>query len=120
MSKKESIFSSFGFAGSGVKDALRDEPNFRIHIIVGTLALILGFVFKFSTIEFAILILTETIVIVAELINTALENIVDIVSPEKKEEARIAKDVSAAFVLIAAFSSSLVGLLLFLPRIFRF
>lgn len=120
MSQKENLIKSFSYAGTGIKDALKGEPNLRIHLMIGTIAIVLAFVLRFNTIEWAILFLTELFVLSMELINTVLEEIVDIVSPEKQEKARIAKDVSAAFVLLSAIAAAVVGLLLYLPKIFRF
>lgn len=120
MSKKQNIFGSFKYAGNGIGDAFKSEPNFRVHVTIGIVAIVLAFVLKFTPIEWAILFLTETFVIAMELINTVLEAIVDIVSPQKREKARIAKDVSAAFVLLSAIAAVAVGIVLFLPKIFLF
>jgi diacylglycerol kinase len=111
------MFGSFKYATDGVEEAFKSEPNFRIHIAVGIIAMIMAYVLKFTPIEWAILFLTETFVISMELINTVLEAIVDIVSPEKRQKARIAKDVSAAFVLLSAIAAAAVGIVLFLPKI---
>ena len=81
------------------------------------LAIILGIILKLSLVEWAILTITIGLVLILEFINTSLEQIVDIVSPEKQEKARIAKDVAAASVLISAIIAVLVGVFLFLPKI---
>ena len=120
MSKRENIFGSFKYAAAGIGDAIKSEPNFRVHIIIGIVAIILASILQFRGVEWAVLFLTEAFVIAMELINTVLEEIVDIISPEKKEKARIAKDVSAAFVLMSAFAAIAVGIVLFLPKIFQF
>ncbi len=117
MSKKQSIFGSFKYASNGVGDAFKSEPNFRVHVVIGVIAIVLAFVLKFTPVEWSILFLTETFVIAMELINTVLEAIVNIVSPEKRVKARIAKDVAAAFVLISAIAAVAVGIVLFLPKI---
>ncbi len=82
------------------------------------LVIVLGFVLNLSSIEWAILIITIGLVLISEFINTSLEQIVDIVSPEKQEKAKIAKDVAAASVLVSAIVSILVAVFLFLPKIF--
>lgn len=120
MSKKESLVNSFGYAGRGIVDALKDEPNLRIHFLIATLVVVLGFVFRLELIEWAVIIVCITLVITFELINTVLEEMVDLANPEISTAARKAKDISAATVLIASIGSALVGLLLFLPRIFQF
>ena len=117
MSKRNSTLKSFGYAGNGVREAFRTEPNFRIHTIVGLIALILAFYFQFPPLQFAILILTIMLVIILELINTAIEKVVDKISPNYSTLAKIAKDVSAAAVLISAIGAVLIGLLLFVPYI---
>lgn len=117
MSKRNSMIKSFEYAGSGVKEAFQNEPNFRVHIIVGGLSIILAIILQFSLIKFAILVLTITLVVILELINTAIEKIVDKVSPHYSHLAKVAKDVSAAAVLLSAFAAIVVGILLFLPEI---
>ncbi len=77
----------------------------------------LGFMVRLNNSEWLILILTITLVIVLELLNTAVESIVNLVSPQMQEAARIAKDTSAAAVLLAAVGAVVVGLLLFLPKL---
>jgi len=120
MSKKESLVKSFGYAGRGIADALRDEPNLRIHFLVAALITVLGFVSKLDPVEWAILIICISAVITLELINTVLEEMIDLANPEISEAARKAKDISAAAVFISSVGAALVGLLLFLPRIFQF
>lgn len=117
MSKFRSLPKSFNFAWQGILTALRREPNFSIHVIAGTTAIILAAVLNFSPLEWLLLVFTISFVLVLELFNTALEAIVNLVSPEIKPQAKIAKDVSAAAVLIAAFVSILTGLALFLPKL---
>ncbi|MCJ7805445.1 diacylglycerol kinase family protein [Patescibacteria group bacterium] len=108
---------SFRFAFSGVRTALREEPNFKIHILIAILAAILGFFLKLAPIEWLVLTLTVAMVLILELMNTSLEVLVDIVSPEIHEKAKIAKDVAAASVLLASISAVIVGLIIFLPKI---
>lgn len=119
MSKKNNYIKSFGYAGNGVKLAFKNEPNFRIHTAVAAVAVILAFYFEFSIEKFALLILTISFVIILELVNTSIEKVVDKVSPRYSPLAKVAKDVSAAAVLLSAISAILVGLLLFLPNILQ-
>ena len=118
MSQTHPTLTSFGYAFSGLKTALKNEPNIRIHLLISLLAIILAFFLGFSPVEWIILAFTIAFVLILELINTTLEILVNIVSPEIKEEARIAKDVSAAVVLIGALLSLVVGAFLFLPKVF--
>jgi diacylglycerol kinase len=117
MSRGHSPLKSFPYAFNGIKIALRNEPNFRIHLIIAMLTLTVAVALRLGVLEFALLILTIGFVLILELINTVLEAMVDLVSPEVKLHAKIAKDVSAAAVLIAALLSVIVGFLLFLPKI---
>lgn len=81
------------------------------------LVIIAGFIFKISTIEWIICIILFAFVISLELVNTAIEAVVDIVMPEINEKAKIAKDVSAASVLVSAICAAIIGLIIFLPKI---
>jgi len=111
------IINSFKFAADGIKEAFQSEKNIKVHFLLMLLAIILGIILKLSLVEWAILTITIELVLILEFINTSLEQIVDIVSPEKQEKARIAKDVAAASVLISAIIAVLVGVFLFLPKI---
>ena len=110
------IIKSFKYAADGIKEAFQSERNMKVHFALMILAIVLGLVLKLSSIEWAILTITIGLVLILEFINTSLEQIVDIVSPEKQEKARIAKDVAAAGVLISAIVSVLVGIFLFVPK----
>ncbi len=117
MGLKHSTAKSFKYAFQGLSTALKNEPNFRIHILIAAVALTLGFIFRLGSIEFLLLAFTIFYVLTLELLNTVMEAVVDLVSPEISPYAKIAKDVSAACVLLAAFMSIVVGLTLFLPKI---
>ncbi|MBL7036757.1 diacylglycerol kinase family protein [Candidatus Microgenomates bacterium] len=117
MAKKRNIISSFVFAFQGIRDGLKNEPNLKIHFALGLVAILLAWFLRFSHIEWAILILTIFLVITLEFINTVIEKIVDTLSPQITESARITKDISAAVVLIGAVASIVVGLFLFLPKL---
>lgn len=118
MGIEHSTSKSFSFAFEGIKTAFKEEPNFKIHTALGVLALILAFFLGFSRVEWLILLFTISLVLILELINTALESMVNLVSPEIKPEAKIAKDVAASAVLISAILSILVGIVLFVPKLF--
>lgn len=118
MSKTNPTLVSFGYAFSGLKAALKKEPNIRIHLVLALLAIILAFFLNFNPTEWIILAFTIAFVLILELINTTLETLVNIVSPEIKDEAKVAKDISAAAVLVGALLSVVVAGFLFLPKIF--
>jgi len=117
MSRTRSLTSSFGYAFNGFKTAFKKEPNFRIHIVVATTAIISALFLGFSFQEWLILVFTISFVIILELLNTSVESIVDLVSPEIQPKAKVAKDVSAAAVLLSTVVAVFVGLALFLPKI---
>ena len=117
MSKTHSTFSSFSYAFSGIKLALKNEPNIRIHFIIAILVAILAYFLKFSRVEWIVLLFSIDVVLILELINTTLEAIVDMVSTGVRSKARVAKDISAAAVLISTLLSLAVGAFLFLPKI---
>ncbi len=110
------MLKSFNNAFNGIKDALKSEHNLRFHFLISVIAVIFAFYLKFNLTEFAVLILTIFIVIILEFINTAVEKLSDIVHPEKSEQIRVVKDISAGVVLLGALASLIIGCLLFLPK----
>ncbi|MBV8780795.1 MAG: diacylglycerol kinase family protein [Phycisphaerae bacterium] len=107
--------NTFRFAWAGLIYLLRTQRNARIHVVAAFAACGLGWYVRLPGTQWAILVLTITIVFILEGINTAIEATVDLASPQIHPLAKTAKDVCAAMVLVAAFTAVLVGLLLFLP-----
>lgn len=114
-----SLAGGFGAAFAGMANLLRTQRNFRIHILLGALAVALAAWLRLALSEWAILVLAVALVLVSEGLNTALEAVVDLVSPERRTLARRAKDLSATAVLLAAIAALVVGALLFLPRLWE-
>lgn len=106
---------SFGHAFSGGWYVLRTQPNARIHAIVSVFVFGLALWFRLPALEWAVLMLTVMAVWMAEFFNTALEAMVDLVSPEFHPLAKAAKDVAAAGVLVGAISAVVIGLLILGP-----
>ncbi len=106
---------SFRHAFNGWWYALRTQRNAWIHAVIATLVFMVSAWLQISRQEWAIIILTVTMVFAAEFINTAIEAVVDLASPEKHPLAKIGKDVGAAAVLIAALAAVLIGLLILGP-----
>lgn len=117
MGLNHSRAKSFSYALTGLKEAFQKEPNLRIHSLIAIAVVVLAFFLKFEKFEWLILIVTIFFVFTLELLNTALEALVDLVSPEVKNEAKVSKDVSAAVVLFASLLAIIVGIILFLPKI---
>lgn len=108
---------SFTFAFNGMRYALATQQNLVIHLIATIVVIVLSVYLSLQPIEWAVITLTIAIVWVAELVNTAIEKTVDLVTQEHHPLAKIAKDLAAAAVLMSALSSIIVGLIIFLPKI---
>ena len=108
---------SFGFAGAGLLYLVRTQPNFRAHLLATVAVVVTALAVGSPALELAILVLAIGMVLVAEAMNTALEALVDLASPEVHPLARIAKDVAAAGVLLAAIVAAGAGLLVLGPRL---
>ena len=111
------LVNSFKYAGEGIISSFKSERNMKIHILIMVAVIIFGILFKISKIEWLICVILFSIVVSGELFNTAIETIVDMVSPQKNEKAKIAKDVSAGAVLIEAIGAAIVGGVIFVPKI---
>jgi diacylglycerol kinase len=108
---------SFKHAFDGFIYATRTQPNFRFHLLATIIVILLGLYFSISSIEWLILVFTINTVLVAEMVNTAIESMVDLITLERRADAKVAKDVSAAMVLVSATLSVFVALMIFLPKI---
>ncbi len=115
--RARTVWESFGFAFAGLRYAWRTQRNLRIHTAITVMVVILAGLLRFDALRWAILVLTIALVWAAELLNTALEAVVDLTSPYPHPLARIAKDVSAGMVLLCAIAAILVGLALFGPAL---
>lgn len=116
-SDKQPIWKSFGYAFSGIKTNLLTERNLLIHVCFMALVIVAGFALKISVLEWLICIILFGLVISLELVNTAIEVVVDICMPDINPKAKLAKDTAAGAVLISAISAAIIGLIIFLPKI---
>ena len=116
--KRKKLRNSFKYAFEGIEEAWKTEQNLKIHFVIMALVIIAGFIFKISVMEWIVCLLLFAIVISLELINTAIETTVDIAMPEINEKAKYAKDIAAGAVLFSAMISVIIGLIIFLPKIF--
>ena len=116
--KRKRLINSFKYAFAGLASEFKEERNLKIHIFIMFVVILAGFLLKINTIEWIVCIILFGIVISAELFNTAIERIVDVIMPEKNEKAKIIKDISAGAVLIPAICSVIIGIIIFLPKIF--
>ena len=111
------LLHSFGFAGEGIGYAIRTQANLRLHFTITVLVFVAGLWLQLAPIEWAILVVMISVVMSAELFNTALEATLDRVSREEHPLAKVGKDVAAGAVLICAIGSVIVGLLIFGPKL---
>lgn len=108
---------SFQHAFDGLAWAFRTQPNFRIHFLLAALALSLGVYFRIQPVEMIIIVFTIILGLTAELINTAIEAMTDLITKEWREEAKVAKDVSAGMMLLTAGGAVAVAAIIFVPYI---
>lgn len=110
---------SFRYAFAGLVYAFTTQPNFIVHFILSILAILAALFLKVSDLKMIGLIIMVAIGLAAEMINTAIESITDLVTDEWKREAKIAKDVSAGMVLLTAFSAVIVAIIVLLPPLLQ-
>ncbi len=108
---------SFSYAFKGIVSLFASQPNARIHVVVLSFVVAAGFYFKVDKTEWLTIVLIAALVLSAEAMNTAVEFVVDLVSPDYHPLAGKAKDVAAAAVLLTAFGAVVVGFIIFLPKI---
>lgn len=115
--KSDSLLSSFKYAFAGIKRAFKTERNLKVHTLATILVIILGFILDFEPWEWVSISLTIALVIGCELINTSIEEVVNLLSPEIRVHAKFAKDIAAGSVLVFAICSVINALIIFLPKI---
>lgn len=108
-----SFVESFHYALSGLVTAITSERNINVQLAVGVAAVISGFVIGLDAISWALIVLCIGMVLTAELVNTALEAVVDLATQEIHPLAKRAKDIAAASVFVLAITAAIVGLLVF-------
>ncbi len=111
------FFDGFTFAFKGLKYTFKTQLNFRVHCFVALIITGLCFYLNLTTAEWLWIIAAISIVLMAELANTAIETLVDLASPEYNFKAGMVKDIAAGMVLIASLMALIVGILILLPKI---
>lgn len=119
MLNHRSILQSFGYAFEGIFHALKYNQNLRIHFAVGIVVIIASLILHVNPFEMGILGIMILLVISAEMVNSSIEEMVDLISQEHSKEAKIAKDVAAGTVMLTAISSVIVGFLIFFPSVMK-
>lgn len=113
----EKRIKSFGYAFQGIGNFIRKEPNAWIHCTAVVVVTSLGIYYGISATEWCIVILCFGLVLMAEAFNTAIERLVDLVSPDFHPLAGTIKDVAAGAVLLGAIAAAIVGCIIFIPYI---
>ena len=109
--------AGFKYAFNGIWLLLRNESNALLHCIIGTCAIAAGFVLKISAMEWIAVVIVCGCVFTTEALNTAIEKLADVVSPEYNEAIKKVKDLSAAGVLFMAIAAAVTGFIIFLPKL---
>lgn len=118
--KNKRFINSVEFAITGIRTVYRDERNMRSHTIVGILVVIAGFIFGLNRFEWLWILLSVFLVIIMEIINTAFENVVDMVTNKHFHPlGKKIKDMAAGAVLITSLFAMLIGAIIFLPKIIQ-
>lgn len=119
--KAQGFNNTFKNASKGFRLVLRSEKNIRIHFIIAILILITAYLLDFSAMEYCIILLAISLVIISEMLNTAIEYALDSIYHNKYSKiVGMAKDISAGAVMTASFISMLIGLLIFGSHILKF
>ncbi len=120
MKKREPLYKSFGFAFEGIFNTIKSERNIKIHIFATIMVVIFGFILKISYVEWLICLLLFGLITSLELVNTAVEAVVDLATEERKALAKKAKDAAAGAVLYSAIIAAVIGGIIFFPKVFNF
>ncbi len=110
---------SVHFALQGLWHALSTQPNFVIHLLVSFLVIAAGFYFQISSLEWVVIVLTIGLGLAIELVNTSIESAVDLTTKKWRRLAKIAKDTASAAMLVYALSASIIGLIIFGPKLWK-
>ena len=108
-------YNSFKFAIKGMTAVFRSEPNMHLHVLAGIVVFVMAYRFEVTRLEWCMLAFCVGMVWIAEIFNTAIETLTDLVSPEHHVLAGKTKDQAAGAVLMAAITSVVIGLLIFVP-----
>ncbi len=117
--KKNKLYKSFEYAFEGIITTMTHERNMQIHCTVAVLVIIFGIILKISLLEWAFCVLLFALVISLELVNTAIEAVVDLVTKEKQPLAKKAKDAAAGAVLVSAINAAIIGGVIFFPKLWE-
>lgn len=109
--------SAFKYAFQGMGHVVKYEKNFQIHLVVAALVILSGLIFKLNQLEWLFIVIAIFGVLALELVNSAIERVVDLTTSEIKPLAKQAKDIAAAAVLVYAIMSVIIGIFIFGPKL---
>ena len=115
--KKDPLYKSFGYAFARIFAVVTKERNMKIHCAAVVCVVIAGLVFHITPIEWCICLTLFGLVMALEMVNTAVEAVVDLVTEERKPLAKLAKDAAAGAVLIAAIMAAIAGMIIFISKL---
>lgn len=115
--KKNPLYKSFIYAFEGIWTGIKNERNMKIHCLGMVYVIFAGFIFHISLIEWCFCVVLFGLILSLELVNTAIEAVVDLVTEEKKPLAKVAKDTAAGAVLVSAIMAIVIGLIIFVPKL---
>ena len=113
------LAGSFRHALEGIACVVREERNARIHLAAAGVVIVLGLWLGLTTLEWALIVVAIALVFVGEMLNTVVEVVVDLVTPEEHPLAKCAKDVAAGAILVVSFAAAIIGLLVLGPPLWR-
>jgi undecaprenol kinase len=108
---------SFYFALAGYKAIWLSEINFRIHIIITLIVIFAGVILKLNMVEWIVVLISVGMVLTAEIFNTTIEHLCNLISTEIRPDIKIIKDIGASGVLVSAVISAITGVIIFLPKL---
>lgn len=114
------FWKSFGYALQGIFWGLKYNQNLRFHFFAAIIVIMLSIIFRINPFEMGVLGVMILVVICTEMMNTVIEEMVDLIVQEHRQQAKIAKDVAAGMVLVSAMGSIIVGILVFGPHIYHY
>lgn len=109
--------SSFGYAWEGIMYTLKHDQNILIHFLFAIAVIAAAIILGLNHVEVSVLGIAILFVIIAEMLNTAIEKTIDLITSEHRIDAKIAKDVSSGMVLVSAIGAAILGVFIFLPKI---
>jgi len=109
--------SSFKYALRGLKEVIKSERNAKIHLVLAFLAIIFSIILRVGVLEFLFVFTSIVLVLFAEIVNTAIEKTLDLISQENNHAIQITKDMMAAAVLLTAIGAIVVACIVFIPRL---